>query len=160
MNSSFILEGSSEEESFKEYYDLLKTTVPGDSWNVYLEKMIAELIAKDYWYNYEKLVHIYVWEKYWDRYLVLLQKNLTLRRIADAEEDLSLLYKDKLIDLYDSEIRVFIEKNVGRSYYIDACRYIMNMKRLGGDDAVRNLIIDLKATYKNRRALREELNKI
>ena len=89
-----------------------------------------------------------------------MQKNLTLRRIADAEEDLSLLYKDKLIDLYDSEIRVFIEKNVGRSYYIDACRYIMNMKRLGGDDAVRNLIIDLKATYKNRRALREELNKI
>ena len=156
----FILEGSSEEGSFKEYYDLLKTTVKGDSWNVYLEKMIAELIAKDYWYNYEKLVHIYVWEKYWDRYLVLLQKNLTLRRIADAEEDLSLLYKDKLIDLYDSEIRVFIEKNVGRSYYIDACRYIMNMKRLGGDDAVRNLIIDLKATYKNRRALREELNKI
>jgi len=39
-------------------------------------------------------------------------------------------------------------------------RYIMNMKRLGGDDAVRNLIIDLKATYKNRRALHEELNKI
>ena len=93
--------------------------------------MIAELLKKENWTTYDKLVSLYVWEENWDRYLILLQKNVTLFRIEAAEKHLTSLYPDQLISLYDLEIRSYIEKNAGRSYYTEACCYIKIMRDLG-----------------------------
>jgi hypothetical protein len=122
--------------------------------------MVAELLRKEKGTAYDKLVSFFVWEEYWNRYLILLQKNATLSRIEAAEKYLTSLYPDQLISLYDLEIRSFIEKNVGRSYYIDACRYIKRMRNLGDNKTVDKLIGEMRNQYKNRRALLEELTKI
>ena len=125
------MKGSSAPESLKDYYNLLKKTISTDLWCEYLEKMIAELLKKENWTTYDKLVSLYVLEENWDRYLILLQKNVTLFRIEAAEKHLTSLYPDQLISLYDLEIRSYIEKNAGRSYYTEACRYIKRMRDLG-----------------------------
>lgn len=156
----FVIKGSSAPESLKDYYNLLKKTISADLWSEYLEKMIVELLRKEKGTAYDKLVSFFVWEEYWDRYLFLLQKNVTLSRIEAAEKYLTSLYTDQLISLYDLEIRFYIEKNVGRSYYIDACRYIKRMRNLGDIKTVDKLIGEMRNQYKNRRALLEELSKL
>ena len=156
----FVMKGSSAPESLKDYYNLLKKTISADLWSEYLEKMIVELLRKEKGTAYDKLVSFFVWEEYWDRYLILLQKNVTLSRIEAAEKYLTSLYTDQLISLYDLEIRFYIEKNVGRSYYIDACRYIKRMRNLGDIKTVDKLIGEMRNQYKNRRALLEELTKL
>ncbi|MCK9414938.1 MAG: hypothetical protein M0Q53_21775, partial [Prolixibacteraceae bacterium] len=156
----FVIKGSSAPESLKDYYNLLKKTISADLWSEYLEKMIVELLRKEKGTAYDKLVSFFVWEEYWDRYLILLQKNVTLSRIEAAEKYLTSLYTDQLISLYDLEIRFYIEKNVGRSYYIDACRYIKRMRNLGDIKTVDKLIGEMRNQYKNRRALLEELTKL
>lgn len=156
----FVMKGSSAPESLKDYYNLLKKTISTDLWGEYLEKMVAELLKKENWTTYDKLGSLYIWEEYWDRYLILLQQNVTLSRIEAAEKYLTFLYPDQLISLYDLEIRSYIEKNVGRSYYIEACRYIKRMRNLGDKKTVDKLIEEMKNQYKNRRALLEELTKL
>jgi len=156
----FVISESSHSYSLKYYYDLLKRMIPASSWQEYLEKNIIEVLRKSKWLDYSKLTSFYVWEEQWDKYLELLKKDASLQRIETAEKYLSSLYFDQLISLYDVEIRSFIKNNVGRSYYTDSCRYIRRMKELGGKQIADKLIEDMKAQYKNRRALLEELNKV
>lgn len=157
----FVIDENSYSQSLKFYYNLLKRMIPTDSWSEYLEKnIIIEILQKGRWMDYDKLTSFYIWEKYWDRYLELLKANATLQRIEMAEKHLSNLYSDQLILLYDAEIRSFVKNNVGRSHYINSCRYIRRMKKLGGKQIADKLIEDLRVQYKNRKALLEELNNV
>jgi hypothetical protein len=155
----FVMD-SSGSQPMKYYYDILKKTVPAGSWQEYLEEMIAVILKKADWNDYNKIASFYIWEGYWERYLALLQKNTTLSRIESAEKYLAGSYSEQLISLYDKEIRPFVENNVGRSYYKDACRYIRRMKKLGGSQIATQLIEALRMQYKSRRALLEELDKV
>lgn len=154
----FIMEVYGKPE--KRYFNLLKKNISTDSWGGYLEKMIADIFKGKNWYDYEKIEAIYIWEGYWDRYLVLLQNNTSLKRIEYAEKYLGALYPEQLLALYQLAILSFVEENVGRSYYKEACRYIRRMKKMGGGAMANELIERLRASYKNRRALLEELNKV
>ncbi|WP_298653696.1 SWIM zinc finger family protein [uncultured Proteiniphilum sp.] len=156
----FVMNRNGYSQSLKYYYDLLKKTIPADSWDKYLENIIAEIFKKGKWVDYEKLASFYIWEEYWERYLSLLQKNTTLSRIEAAEKHLGALYPEQLVTLYDTQLRSFVENNIGRSHYKDACRYMRRMKKLGGSQIVDKLIGDLRIQYKNRRALLEELTKV
>lgn len=155
----FVMDSSGSQPT-KYYYDILKKTMPADSWREYLEKMIADVFKKGNWVDYEKIASFFIWEGYWERYLTLLQKNMTLSRIESAEKYLAGPYAEQLVVFYDKEIRPFVENNVGRSHYQNVCRYIRRMKKLGGGKIAFKLIEDLKTQYKNRRALIEELNKV
>lgn len=155
LASSFIIDSSGLPK--KEDYNLLKKNIPAESWNKHLEQMIAEIIKKKDWYGYGKIESLYIWEKSWEKYLVLLQKNANLQRVEQAEEYLSKLYPDQLVLLYRDSIFSFLEQNVGRSFYQQACVYMRRMSRLGGDEVVELLIEQLKKKYKNRKALLDEL---
>lgn len=155
LTSSFIID--SFELPRKEDYNLLKKNIPAESWNKHLEQMLAEIIKKKDGYSYEKIESLYIWEKSWAKYLVLLQNNANLQRVEQAEEYLSKLYPDQLVLLYRDSIFSFLEQNVGRSFYQQACEYIRRMRKLGGDEVVELLIEQLKKTYKNRKALLDEL---
>ena len=141
-------------------YKLLKKTVPAGLWKDYLKKLIADLYAEKQWFDYDKISSVYIWEKMWDKYFTLLQNNVNFRNLEVAEKYLANSYADELVALYAEQILLYMEQFMGRKYYIEVCRYMRRMKKLGGSKTVDQLIETLRTTYKNRRALLEELDNV
>lgn len=141
-------------------YKLLKKTVPAGLWKDYLKKLIADLYAEKQWFDYDKISSVYIWEKMWDEYFTLLKNNVDFRNLEVAEKYLANSYADELVALYAEQILLYMEQFMGRKYYIEVCRYMRRMKKLGGGKTVDQLIETLRTTYKNRRALLEELDNV
>jgi len=92
--------------------------------------------------------------------LELLRQNISLEHITQAEPYLSAPYPHELATLYKEQILAYLEKNVSRSHYQSACRYIRRMIKLGAHSIVTELVRELKNKYPNRRAMIEELNNL
>lgn len=144
----------------KYYYDLLKTLISKDQWSDYLDNVIVGIKSKSRWNDYDRISQLYIWEKQWEKLFELLRQNVSFERIAGAEQYLSSLYPEELATLYKDLILFLLERNMGRSHYQTACRYIRRMIKLGAKPMADTLILDIKNTYTNRRALIEELNSI
>jgi len=143
--------------SRKDYYKILKDNIDPDKWRQFLEEIIKEVNANSKW-GYPELVRkIYIKEKWWDRLFLLLKQNVTLENIWQNEEYLAKDYSNELVALYRERILVYLDRNVGRSHYITACKYLRRMKKLGGNEKVIELIELLRKKYPNRKALLEEL---
>lgn len=69
-------------------------------------------------------------------------------------------YKDEVKDIYEIYLRYIANKSSNRKEYKHLCEKIKKVKKLLGKKSVDNLIQDFKITYKRRRAMIEELNKI
>jgi hypothetical protein len=62
--------------------------------------------------------------------------------------------------MYSNGIMEYMENNVGRNHYQNACRYLRRMIKLGGRDEANRTISVLREKYPNHRALMEELNNV
>jgi hypothetical protein len=144
----------------KYYYDLLKTLTPKDQWTDYLDNVIVGIKSKSRWNGYDRISQLYIWEAQWDKLFVLLRQNTSFERIAGAEQYLAGLYSNELATLYKELILIYVERNMGRSHYQTACRYIRRMQKLGVKSMAAVLVEELKNTYPSRRALIEELSNI
>lgn len=144
----------------KYYYDLLKSLIPKDQWAGYFDNIIVGIKNKNRWNDYDRISQLYIWEAQWDKLFVLLRQNVSFERIAGAEQYLSGLYSKDLANLYKDLIVFLLERNMGRSHYQTACRYIRRMIKLGTKPMADALVLDLKRMYPGRRALIEELDNI
>ena len=146
--------------STKEMYNIMKKYVPAADWKVFFEQLVANRIKSEQWVSFYTIADMYTWENQWEKLLSLLIKNPSIDNISHVEKYLAKQYAEQLVDLYSKEIQVFIEKNISRSHYRTACKYIRRMKKLGGQDKTEELIAFLRSTYPQRRALMEELDKV
>ncbi len=146
--------------STKEMYNIMKKYVPAADWKVFFEQLVADRIKSEQWVSFYTIADMYTWENQWEKLLSLLIKNPSIDNISHVEKYLAKQYAEQLVDLYSKEIQVFIEKNISRSHYQTACKYIRRMKKLGGQDKTEELIAFLRSTYPQRRALMEELDKV
>ena len=146
--------------STKEMYNIMKKYVPAADWKVFFEQLVADRIKSEQWVSFYTIADMYTWENQWEKVLSLLIKNPSIDNISHVEKYLAKQYAEQLVDLYSKEIQVFIEKNISRSHYQTACKYIRRMKKLGGQDKTEELIAFLRSTYPQRRALMEELDKV
>ena len=146
--------------STKEMYNIMKKYVPAADWKVFFEQLVADRIKSEQWVSFYTIADMYTWENQWEKLLSLLIKNPSIDNISHVEKYLAKQYAEQLVDLYSKEIQVFIEKNISRSHYRTACKYIRRMKKLGGQDKTEELIAFLRSTYPQRRALMEELDKV
>ena len=146
--------------STKEMYNIMKKYVPAADWKVFFEQLVADRIKSEQWVSFYTIADMYTWENQWEKLLSLLIKNPSIDNISHVEKYLAKQNAEQLVDLYSKEIQVFIEKNISRSHYRTACKYIRRMKKLGVQDKTEELIAFLRSTYPQRRALMEELDKV
>lgn len=144
----------------QDYYQILKDNIKADKWQQFLEEIIVEVTPKSRW-TYSSLIrNIYIREEWWDRLLIMLKENLSLGNIEQNEKYLAGKYSSELVDLYTENIANYVHKNVGRDHYQTACRYLRRMKKLGGNEKVKELVENFRTEYPQRRALMDELNKV
>jgi len=144
----------------EDYYEILKQNIDKDKWNDFLEEIITEITPKGGWKYAELVRKIFIKEKWWDRLFLMLKENVSLQNIENNEQYLSKDYSHELIQLYSERLQKYVERNMGRNHYQTACRYLRRMKKLGGNEKVKELIEYFRITYPKRKALLDELNRV
>ena len=142
------------------YYQILKENIDDENWHPFLEEIINEITPRNRWTYTELIREIYINEEWWDRLFLMLKQNLSLENIQQNEQYLTKDYSSELIELYYERITNFVEKNIGRNHYQTACKYLRRMKKLGGNDQVKNLIESFRKQYPQRKALMDELTRV
>lgn len=157
----FLVNFSGRYHPRKYYYDLLKSFIPQEQWQEYVEGLVVSMNhVSRYDSNYEGVAQLYIWESQWEKFLKLLRENITFERIADAEQYLKGSYAMELATMYKDLILTYMEKNMSRSHYQSACSYIRRMIKLGARPMAVELMEQLRKLYPKRRALLEELSGI
>lgn len=144
----------------QQYYQLLKSNVEPDEWNLFVEGLIRDIWSGGRWESTQVIANIYIEEKWWDRLFELVKDVSSLEFTKKCEKYLTLGYSDELIDLYESCIKEHLKDHVGRGHYQFACRYIRRMIKLGGQSKAKELIAQTKSQYPQRRALLDELDRV
>lgn len=153
----FLLKGSGRFHQREYYYELLKSLVPQEQWQAFVEVLLADENQRGGYERYYHLADIYIWEAQWNKLYELLRQEPTFEHISIAEPYLAKDYATELAAMYRDLIVVYLENNVGRSHYQEVCRYIRRMKKLGVKDMAEDLVKQLRNVYARRRALLEEL---
>ncbi len=157
----FFVDRSGRHQPRESYYKLLKSLIPQEQWQKYVDDLIADINKKSRWdWDYERTAEIYIWEEQWDNLFDLLRKYPSFYRIEEAEkyladdhaEDLAMMYRNLIID--------YMPDHVGRDHYQMVCKYLRRMAKLGYKPMALELAASLKAQYRNRRALLEELARV
>ncbi|EDV04865.1 hypothetical protein BACINT_04006 [Bacteroides intestinalis DSM 17393] len=67
-------------------------------------------------------------------------------------------HSSEILSLFTDDLRVYAEKNLGRSHYEYIARVLRGMRKLnGGKEAVKQLVDEFRVLYKRRPAMMEEL---
>jgi uncharacterized Zn finger protein len=141
----------------QDHFQILKDKVDSKEWNSYVDEIVLELKSNKYFELY-RIGDIYVRENRISDLFKLLEKYGSLESFAHFEKHLLKNYANELVSIYETEIYDFLEHNVSRSHYKNACRYLRKMIKYGGRDKVNEMKIILSEKYKMRKALLEELN--
>ena len=144
----------------QDYYQILKKHVKPEEWSEFVEAMIQDITTKKRWPDMNLIAGIFIKEEWWDRLLELVKKSPDLKTIDNYEKYLSKNYTNEIVELYANEILSYMENNMGRGHYQNACRYIRKIIKLGAREKANEIISYLRNEYPKRKALMEELNKI
>jgi len=142
-----------------EYYDKLKNTYSAEEWKKELQNFLNQLKKARLGY-YTIFGEIYIKEERWNDLLNLVKEHVSIQTIETYQKYLEKYFPDELKVLFESAIRKMLEQTTGRGSYQEVCRILRCLRKLGAFEKVQNLINEFKGTYKNRRALLEELEKI
>ena len=144
----------------QDYFQILKNHVKPEQWNDYFDFLIKDIEAQGRGSRSGLVARILIREERWDQLWDLVCKTPELSYIEQYESYFSKRYPEKLAELYAKSILIYLERYMGRNYYENACRFIRKIIKLGARQTANELIITLRTTYPQRRALMEELNKV
>ena len=144
----------------RDYYQILKATVPPEQWNGFVETIVQEAMERKPYYRTDLVASIFIREEWWSRLLDLVKKEYTLDQLAKYEKLLAQHFPSELADLYAERIIRYVENHVGRSHYRTACKYIRRMIKLGAREKADEVISQLRQTHYRKKALMEELDNV
>lgn len=144
----------------QDYYQILKQHVKSTEWNDFVEKLIQDIENKKRWGNPDLVARIYIAEGWWNRLWEMVKNEGNLQLIEKYEGYLCKEYPKEIAELYAEKILQYLERNVGRSHYANACRYIRRINKLGERTKAEEVIATLQTKYRNRPALLEELRMV
>ena len=144
--------------SKRDYYQILKETVPPEQWTDFVDTIIQEAMERKPYYRTDLVASIFIREEWWSRLLDLVTKEYTLDQLAKNEKLLAQHFPNELANLYAERIIRYVENHVGRNHYRTACRYIRRMIKLGARDKADEVISQLRLTHYRKKALMEELD--
>jgi hypothetical protein len=154
----FVNDSRSEED----YFEIVRENTPAERWNSDIEKLINHIQtqSKNTWSARGLIRKIYIKQQWWNRLFELLKQTESLENIETEEQYLAKDYASELIQMYSTRLTKYVDKFIGREHYQKACRYLRQMKKLGGETEVNRLIDYFRKTYPMRKALLDELNKV
>lgn len=141
-------------------FELMKATVDAREWPSFLERLIEDIRNGLLSRVPAFLGPLYAAESRWEDLLAMLADSPDLGFLDEFAPLLLPTYRDGMIELYDRGIRTLVAENTGRSYYVEACRYLRKLRKMGGTSQVEELIAHFRQNYKSRRALMEELARV
>lgn len=142
----------------KDYYQILKDSIPTENWFDYVNTLIADIEVKNRGLlDLDILSTIFIKEQRWDKLFVLVKKANHFGVIENFEKYLVDDYATELTDLYEAMIIDYLKESKARNHYRKACYYIRRISKLGEADKADVLIERLKNTYPKRKALLDEL---
>jgi len=141
----------------EKYYYLLKSKIKKENWVAFVDQIINDTIKSKKRVDYNFIAQIYIWEKRWDKLFNYVKLNLNLSNLDTYGKYLINDYANELAEFYQTAIFRYLELNVGRNFYQNACRYLRKLIKMGYRDKVDYIIPELKKMYPQRKALMEEL---
>lgn len=156
---------SYQKERQQYYYDVLKNNVDQNQWEAFVEQLVNDITKKDSWATVNFIAFIYINEQSWEKLLTLLEQEVTkgvlkLEGVKEYEKYLVKNFAGEVAKFYELGIINLMEKNVGRVYYKNACRFIRRIIKIGEKEKADKLIEKLRVMYPQRKALMEELENI
>jgi hypothetical protein len=147
----------------QQYYNIYKKTFTENEWTNECNKWIEWFISKSRITipQLYALANIYIAEKYFDRLLVLLQKNPEYEFAHQCNPFLKDTYEKELTDVYRIALLNYAQNNTGRNFYVELRKRLKEVQQLpSGKPLVKELVEYFLRMYKNRPAMIDELNKI
>ncbi|MDR0969196.1 MAG: SWIM zinc finger family protein [Lentimicrobiaceae bacterium] len=143
------------------YYHTLKTVIPSNLWKEYLDNHLLKSANQHNCGLEHVYAKIYIEEKYWDRLMDYVEKNIRLGKycsLATYESHLRTHYPERMLAFYETQITDYAAKNMGRDHYKYVADILKRMKTYpNGNKTVNTLLTHFKSIYPNRRAMMEEL---
>ncbi len=156
----FMVASTGGYRNFESCYKELKKLTPPDQWPDCIEGMVKQIGQNLRESGYDRIAQLRIWESQWDKLFGLLSRNASLRRIAEVDRYLVRDYAAGLAAMYRTGILDYMKRSVGREHYREVCRYLRRMIKLDARTEAETLIAELRATYRARRALMEELDNV
>ena len=147
----------------QKHYNIYKKTFTEGDWAAECNKWIDWFIHKGQITipQLYALANIYIAEKYFDRLLVLLQKNPHYEFAQQCSPFLKHTYEKELVEIYRVALLNYAQDNTGRNYYAELRKRLKEVQKLpSGKPLVKELVDYFLRMYKNRPAMIDELNKI
>lgn len=143
-----------------DYYHKLKSLISSTDWKEYLSTLLQETTFFGYWGSGNTKAEIYIEEKEYDKLFSFLStvEYRRLDALVQYASHLNATHSSEILSLFTDDLRVYAEKNLGRSHYEYIARVLRGMRKLnGGKDAVKQLVDEFRVLYKRRPAMMEEL---
>jgi hypothetical protein len=143
----------------KQYYDIYKSAFSSGEWAEEFENLFQHYEPqKSFWG--EPAADLLAAEGQAERLLEHTRKNLSLGKIEKYYTIFAGAFPEETLALFRKGLDRYAKENTGRSYYEHIIEVFQKMKKIPGGDAV---AADMKALYlvkyKNRRAMKEILNR-
>ncbi len=145
-----------------DYYDKFKKTCSQKDWEAEVKKLLKELnkAKNSRASNLYTIAEIFIKEEQWPELLDLVRRNLSMQTMNFYHKHLAKHFPDDLIVIYEQLCRKELIQAIGRAHYQEVCRMLRRMKKLGAGEKVNELVDEFRITYKNRRALLDELDQV
>ncbi|MCS6917526.1 MAG: hypothetical protein NZM08_07585 [Chitinophagales bacterium] len=147
-----------------QYFRLLKQSYSPSRWPQQLERIMRKLREQPDFAVRGIRIAAQIWleeEHRPDQLAELLRKNCSLELVRQYAGGLEHTMPGVVLELYAKALRRYAEKNSGPEAYAVIAQTIQAMMRLPDSAAaVRALLIELKVSYRHRRALVQLLNKV
>ena len=143
-----------------DYYHKLKSLISSTDWKEYLSTLLQETTFFDYWGSGNTKAEIYIEEKEYDKLFSFLStvEYRRLDALVQYASHLNATHSSEILSLFTDDLRVYAEKNLGRSHYEYIARVLRGMRKLnGGKDVVKQLVEEFRVLYKRRPAMMQEL---
>ena len=144
----------------QDYYGILKKQIDRDDWTSFVERLIADISTKNNWSNKGVIAKIYITEQWWEKLLKLISETPSLNIVQQYEQYLSDKYSSELAQLYEIGVIDYLKRSSDRGHYIEACKIMRRMIKLGARDKVNSLLETFRKEYPKRIALMDELDKV
>ncbi|WP_291579603.1 SWIM zinc finger family protein [Clostridium sp. UBA6640] len=140
-----------------EYYKELKSLVTGDKSGFY-NKLKEELKISHTWMSKDIYLKLIIDENDLDEIMEIVRKNP--ETIEDYASMLIDKFKDEVLEIYESHIKLQADRSSSRNQYQGICRMLKRYEKIAGSGDKQRIVNELKILHKRRPAFLDELRKI
>ncbi|MDR3167909.1 MAG: hypothetical protein LBT93_08195 [Treponema sp.] len=143
----------------EQYYGIYKSAFSDDEWKEEFETLLRYYeTQKGSWYD--PAADLLAKEGKSERLMEYIGKRLSLEKLEKYHAFFAGVFPEKTLALFRKALDRYAAENVGRTYYEHIVEVFKKIKKIpSGDTVVADIKTQYLATYKNRRAMTEILNR-